>query len=83
MEEYGLVRGYEYDGIGFEGSPEGNPIEGDEYRFYGQSTTIQVKTSNGYEEFDLKKTISDMKGKGIDVSDSEAVLKYLKDTYGL
>ncbi len=83
IEEYGLVRGYEYDGIGFEGSPEGNPIEGDKYRFYGQSTTIQVKTSNGYEEFDLKKTISDMKGKGIDVSDSEAVLKYLKEKYNL
>ena len=34
-------------------------------------------------DFDIYDESNEMEGKGIDVSDAEAVLKYLKDTYGL
>ena len=80
-EEYGLVEGYEYDGDYFEGESEGESTPGDGYSL--PSLDIQVKAGGFYEDFDLESEISVMEDEGVDVSDAEAVLKYLKDTYGL
>ena len=77
----GLVNGYEYDNEDFEGSPEGESIPGDGYAM--PSLEIQVKVGGFYEDFNLESEISNMEDKGVDVSDAEAVIKYLKETYGL
>ena len=87
IDEYdGLVHGYNYVSasepyVYFEGDPEGESIEGDGYAT--PSLEIQVKAGGFYVDFDLSSEISVMEEKGIDVSDAEAVLKYLKVTYGL
>ncbi|SVE24342.1 uncharacterized protein METZ01_LOCUS477196, partial [marine metagenome] len=79
-EEYGLVEGYEYDGDYFDGSSAGESVPGDGYSL--PYLEIQVNAGGFYKEFDLESEISNMEDKGVDVSDAEAILKYLKETYG-
>jgi|GEM_PF-698484 outer membrane protein assembly factor BamB len=81
-EEYGLVEGYEYDGDYFEGESEGESTPGDGYSL--PSLDIQVKVGDdNYETFYIEDEISEMEENDVDISDAKAVLKYLKDTYGL
>ena len=85
-EDRGLVYGYKYDGEGFLGDCEGGEvIEGAEYQPEAE-IIVKIKkdpNSQEYEDFDLYDETSEMEKKGIDVSDAEAVLKYLKEKYSL
>ena len=85
-EDLGLVYGYKYDGENFLGDCEGGEvIEGAEYQPEAE-IIVKIKkdpNSQEYEDFDIYDESNEMEGKGIDVSDAEAVLKYLKEKYGL
>ena len=81
-EECGLVEGYKYDGDYFEGEGDGESTSGDGYSL--PSLDIQVKVGDdNYETFNIEDEFVELEADGIDVSDAEAVLKYLKEKYDL
>jgi len=82
-EENGLVLGYYYDDDMFDGGPEVVEDEGDGHGYNNPTLNIYVNGSTGYEDFSFMDVFFDMQKEGVDTSDYDAVLDYLKKSYSL
>ena len=74
-------------GVVYFGSKDNHFYAGESTPGHGYSLPsldIQVKVGDdNYETFNIEDEISEMEENDVDVSDAEAVLKYLKETYNL
>ena len=83
-EENGLVLGYYYEDERFDGSPKVVELNEEEGSGYNNPTlNIYVKGTKGYESFSFIDVFSNMQEEGVNISDYDAVLGYLKKSYSL